>query len=240
MLPQKNGSDLNIPTMDTNAEELLKILADFKIKDHPYPDIVGSLTEGPSSKDNLSHEAALTSDPEHKPSKPKKNHSLLNRNPSHVKPPAGTSNNTLKIAVFVYTAIVLFCVAVLIYNRIGRRSAAWLDGREQATEPPLTSMALTSLSGLNDTLFDLEDSAEKFDKEKKSRKRSFNWRSWKLAQPSSPENVPVPATADVIQVPLSQVDHPLEEVVCIKSEAFKQDATVKPIYTGSGLTEVSI
>lgn len=177
-------------------------------------------------------------------------------------------NLILGLFFYGFIVIVVLYDAVRISKEARRRSdamaAARLKKRQPATDEPQTLVSrvresISSRFGLkqasstpqcahisDDSAKELHKSKEsistedKSESEKRPGKSAVSLRECEPPLSSIPENFLVPDSEPTIQVAVNPFDTKLAEVVSDNAEASNYEATEKPCYTHSGLTEVCI
>ncbi|XP_045070529.1 uncharacterized protein LOC123484357 [Coregonus clupeaformis] len=175
-------------------------------------------------------------------------------------------NLILGLVFYGFIVIVVLYDAVRISKEARRRSdaiaTARLKKREPATAEPQTLASRESISsrfGLkqasstpqcapisDDSAKELQKSKEfistkdKSESEKRPGKSAVSLRECEPPLPSIPDNFLVPDSEPAIQVALNPFETKLAKVVSENAEASNYEATEKPCYTQSGLTEVCV
>lgn len=177
-------------------------------------------------------------------------------------------NLILGLFFYGFIVIVVLYDAVRISKEARRRSdamaAARLKKRQPATDEPQTLVSrvresISSHFGLkqasstpqcvhisDNSAKELHKSKEsistkdKSESVKRSGKSAVSLRECEPPLPSIPENFLVPDSEPAIQVALNPFDTNLAKVVSHNTEASNYEATEKPCYTHSGLTEVCV
>ncbi|XP_045062016.1 uncharacterized protein LOC121535129 [Coregonus clupeaformis] len=177
-------------------------------------------------------------------------------------------NLILGLVFYGFIVIVVLYDAVRISKEARRRSdaiaTARLKKREPATAEPQTLASrvresISSRFGLkqasstpqcapisDDSAKELQKSKEfistkdKSESEKRPGKSAVSLRECEPPLPSIPDNFLVPDSEPAIQVALNPFDTKLAKVVSDNAEASNYEATEKPCYTQSGLTEVCV
>ncbi|XP_045075924.1 uncharacterized protein LOC123489294 [Coregonus clupeaformis] len=177
-------------------------------------------------------------------------------------------NLILGLVFYGFIVIVVLYDAVRISKEARRRSdaiaTARLKKREPATAEPQTLASrvresISSRFGLkqasstpqcapisDDSAKELQKSKEfistkdKSESEKRPGKSAVSLRECEPPLPSIPDNFLVPDSEPAIQVALNPFETKLAKVVSENAEASNYEATEKPCYTQSGLTEVCV
>ncbi|XP_045061802.1 uncharacterized protein LOC123481204 [Coregonus clupeaformis] len=177
-------------------------------------------------------------------------------------------NLILGLVFYGFIVIVVLYDAVRISKEARRRSdaiaTARLKKREPATDEPQTLASrvresISSRFGLkqasstpqcapisDDSAKELQKSKEfistkdKSESEKRPGKSAVSLRECEPPLPSIPDNFLVPDSEPAIQVALNPFNTKLAKVVSDNAEASNYEATEKPCYTQSGLTEVCV